>query len=180
MKIKQFISGLFISLLLVVSTFSQVENWCKLKVLESDRNEVENILGKPETYLEGYGTYETKIGEFSVWYSKGGCRKDVEGLQYDIPAQRLTRILFYPKKSLPLEFYISDIDNFKKTTHPNADFRFFYTSMDESIIYQTILSNDSKEFVYTIELQPSKEQQKLLCGSNDNKGNNILDSVTFL
>lgn len=160
--------GIFILMLFILPVSCQVENWKKLIALESNRNEVEKILGKPEIYFETYGTYKTDIGEFSVWYSKGGCRNDVEGLQWDVPAGKMTRILFYPKKSSALETYVSSLKEFEKIESPAKNSRYLYTSPDETFIYQTIMRKDLSEFVYTIELQPSKDKQSLLC-KNDKK-----------
>jgi hypothetical protein len=142
------------------------QEWKKLIALESNRDTVEEILGKPEKYFDTYGTYKTKEGKFSVWYSKGGCHKNFEGLQYDIPAQKMTGLLIYPSgKGLPLESYVSNTKEYKKQQFPGGYARYFYTSFDESTVFGTILKKDGAEFVYTIEIQPSKKKQHLLCKS---------------
>jgi hypothetical protein len=75
----------------------------------------------------------------------------------------MTTLLVYLSKSEPLETYISDKDNFSRRNFPEGSNRYLYTSPDESIVYETIMRSDNTEFVYTIDLQPSKEQNKLLC-----------------
>jgi hypothetical protein len=162
-KITKLANLVILALAASITVYSQTQDWCKLVPLESNRTEVEKIIGKPEKYFETYGVYQTEIGRFYVWYSQGGCQKNVEGLQYNIPAQKLTRIVFSPKISLPLESYVSNKENFKKDRHPGMDSRYFYTSPDETITYETVLPNNGKEFVYTIELRPSKDKQYLLC-----------------
>lgn len=152
-----------------VSVFCQTEDWRKFVALESNREEVENILGKPDKYFDTYGTYETEAGRFSVWYSKGGCHKDVEGLQYKVPAQKITRILVYPKRTLPLEYYISDKENYKKNESLMKSDRYHYTSPDETVVYETIVPNDFDEFVYSITIQPGKNKRNLLCKDNEKK-----------
>lgn len=54
------------------SVLSQTPDWRKLVALESTREEVEKFLGKPDKYFETYGTYETELGRFSIWFSRGG------------------------------------------------------------------------------------------------------------
>lgn len=164
MKMKTIVCSGWLILTLSTSGYSQqIQDWWDLIALESTRAEVEKLIGKPDKYFETSGTYRTEVGRFHVWYSKGGCRKNVEGLQYNIPARRLTGILFYPKTSLPLEYYVSNIKDFQKQESPARDGRYLYTSPDETLIFETIVPNYSREFVYTIELQPGKDKQHLLC-----------------
>ena len=163
MKITKLVNLIILALVASITVYSQTRDWAKLILLESNRTEVEKIIGKPERYFETYGIYQTEIGRFYVWYSQGGCQKNVEGLQYNIPARKLTRIVFSPKISLPLESYVSDKEDFKKERHSTMDSRYFYTSTDETITYETVLPNNGREFVYTIELQPGTDKQYLLC-----------------
>lgn len=104
-----------IILLTSVSIFSQTQEWRKFVALESTREDVEKVLGKPEIYFHSFGTYKTQTGTFSVWYSKGGCHKNVEGLQYKIPAQIMIGLRVYMNEALPLENYISDKESYKKS-----------------------------------------------------------------
>jgi hypothetical protein len=143
-------------------TISYSQEWRKLIALESSREEVERILGKPDKYFDTYGTYETETGKFSIWYSKGGCRKNVKGLQYNVSAQRMTRLYVIQKKAVPPEYFFSDKENYKRTKSEFSNARFYYMSPDESVSYETILPN-SKEFVDTITIQPGKDKQHLLC-----------------
>ena len=143
--------------------FCQTQDWRKLIALKSTRGEVEKILGKPKKYFDTYGSYETKEGKFSVWYSTGECRKNVEGRQYKVPAQRMTGLYVILHTGLPLEHFISDKENYKKSESLMTDGNYLYTSPDEAIVYETIVPNESKEFVYTISIQPGKNKQNLLC-----------------
>src|SRR5687768_9833590 len=98
-----------IALLLLVNKpiFGQRDDWRKLVALESTRDEVEKVLGKPEIYFDTYGLYKTELGKFSVWYSKGVCSKQTEGLQYNIPAKRMTRLYVRLEKAGNLEDFMS-------------------------------------------------------------------------
>jgi hypothetical protein len=146
-----------------IPTHCQSQDWDKLVVLQSNRDEVEKILGKPEKYFETYGVYRTEIGRFSVWYSKGGCHKDVDGLQWNVSARKLTGILFSPERFLPLSSYITDLRDFKKQDVSDRVPRYLYVSPDEAIIYKTFLFSDSKEVVSRIQHFPGKSKEHLLC-----------------
>jgi hypothetical protein len=163
MKLQMLTSVVYVILSLALATYSQDSGWSELVALESTREQVEKILGEPEAHFATYGLYKKETGKFHVWYSMGGCHKDVEGIQWDALPQRLTRIVFYPKKSLPIAKYISNQQDFVKTDHPTISSRHFYTSSDETIIYETIATKSASEFVYSVELQPGKDKQKLLC-----------------
>ena len=153
----------FIFIFSTTSIFGQVENWNKLVPLESNRTEVEKILGKPEVYFATSGVYITEIGKFYVNYSKGGCHKDFVGWQWNVPAGKLTLLTFFPNKSEPLKSYIADLKGVEKKPSPVRDNRFLYFSPDESLFYETIELKAGKEFVNTIGLGPGKNKQNLLC-----------------
>lgn len=146
-----------------ISASGQTTAWRNFVALESSRENVEKILGKPDKYFETYGTYETEEGRFSVWYTKGGCHKGIEGLQWNVSAQKMASLLVYPKKSLPLEHYVTDIHSFNKSYSPFSDEKYWYISPDTSIRYETIVPKDSVEFVYSISIEPGKDKQHLLC-----------------
>lgn len=157
---------LFTEILFVCITINgQVPEWLNLVPLESTRENVEKILGKPEKYFETYGTYIRQDGTFSVWYTRGGCQKGVEGLQWNVQARKMASLLFYPKKSLPLKYYVSDISNFEKSDSLFRDGKKWYVSADGSIGYETIVPNGSAEFVYSISIEPAKNKDHLLCGN---------------
>ena len=158
-----------ILLLAPISVFCQIEEWRKWIALETAREEVEKILGKPNKYFDTYGSYEAKEGKFSVWYSTGECRNNVEGQQYKVPAGRMTGLYVRLHIGHPLEYYISDKGNYTKMESPMWGGRRYYTSPDETITYQTIVPKDSAEFVYTISIEPGKDKQHLLCKSEKDK-----------
>jgi hypothetical protein len=137
--------------------------WMKLVPLESDRNEVEKILGQPAYYSDNFGAYKTKVGNFSVWYSKGKCQKGVQGLQWNVSPGKMTGLLVHLNEPRSLDHYVSDVKTLAKTPAPGGYSRYLYTSHDESFVYETVMRKDNTEFVYTIELRPTKGQQKFLC-----------------
>ncbi len=154
-------------LMLIVSLYTspqgQVANWQTLTPLESSREDVERILGKPQKYFEAFGTYETKSARFSVWYSKGGCSGAVEGLQWNVPSGKMTRLWVQMSKAVSLKFYVPNVKDFAREESPDGYPRYHYTSSDESIVYETIMRKDGSEFVSSITLQPGKGEQHMLC-----------------
>ena len=148
-----------------VSVLGQVPNWQKFIPLESTRDEVEKILGKPQKYFDYFGIYQTEIGKFAVWYSRGECSNDNKILQYNVPSQKLINFSLELNKLLPLDSYIASKENYTKSKHPTLDNRYFYFSPDETITYTTLVKN-SKEFVYLIGIHPGKDKKHLLCENN--------------
>jgi hypothetical protein len=137
----------------------------KLKPLESTREDVETVLGKPEKYFQTYGLYRTSNGRFSVWYSNGKCQKNTSGLQWKVPQGQVTRIVMYPFNELPFNSYVKNYEDYQRSSGRSGLHRILYTSNDESVVFQTISRDDKSEYVYTIEVQPGKEMRSLLCSS---------------
>lgn len=165
MKLKYFFYVVILLSIFANTNYCQIQDWLKLVPLKSSRAEVEKLIGKPKRYFKSYGFYSTSVGEFLVWYSLGGCRKKVEGRQWNIPAQRLTAVILSTNNALPLESYISNKNEYRKMKVDGSamDRRTFYISPDESITYTTLMNGDNTEFVESIELQPSKDKNYLLC-----------------
>lgn len=141
----------------------QSASWQKLVPLESNRSDVERILGKPEVYFKTFGTYRTEFGKFSVWYSKGRCEKSVQDIQYDVPSGRFVGLIVYLNHTTPLENFIKDLVPYKKSESPLENGRYFYTDPDETTAYEVIASDRSKEFVYSISIEPGKDKKRFIC-----------------
>lgn len=165
---KKLALAFFLMFLLWSFVECQQGDWRNLVPLESNKAEVEKVLGKPDKYFKTYGNYKTEIGQFSVWYSKGSCRKKVEGLQWNVPPGRMTRLVVYPNKARPLMFYLTNEKDFVRQESPGGYSRYQYLSPDESIVFETILRGDKSEYVESIELQPGKHKEVFRCkGSSD-------------
>lgn len=162
-KIKKIFLFLIVILIISDLSFSQEKNWLEFEALETNRKEIEKVLGEPKAYLETFGAYKNEQGKFNVWYSKGGCHKDFVGLQYDIPAQIMTQMLVYLNQWRPLKFYVENEKKFIKTPSPVMENRFYYTSPDETLTYETIVVDENEEFVYSISIEPGKNKKSLLC-----------------
>jgi hypothetical protein len=139
-------------------------DWKKLVPLTSSRAEVEKVLGKPLKYFPTSGTYESSVGKFHVWYSRGKCVPGLDERQWDVPAEIMTNLTVLLYKSLPLDSYVPNPHELQRKKEEGGDNRFLYITQDDSVVYETIVRPDGSEFVYTITLQPAKNQHGLLCG----------------
>ena len=146
-----------------VSALCQVQDWRKLVPLESNREDVEKIIGKPVKYFDTFGIYQTEVGKFVVNYSSEICDEKVEYGQYDLPANRLINFTLTLNHFGKFEDYISDKDTFDKVKHPKMGNRYFYFSKDNSLVIETIIPDKTREFVYSIGVRPGKSKNYLLC-----------------
>ena len=147
----------------VVNTNSQAESWNRLIPLVSSRSEAEELLGKPQKYLKTFGLYETKIGRFSIWFSDGQCSRARIGQQYKLKAGLVTGIKFNPTGKKALEEYGIKKDSLIRWPDAKGD-RVLYFTSDGTTTYETFKDSDGTEFVFSIEVGPTEEQdKKFLC-----------------
>ena len=146
----------------VMDVAAQGQEWSSLIPLVSTRSDVERILGKPKESFENFGRYETQLGKYNVWYASGNCRRS-EGRDWNVPSNKMILLHFSPKKTVPIEKYLSDVGSFLRTESPGGYSRYLYTSRDESVIYTTIKSPDSSEIIDRIWLEPGKLGEHLRC-----------------
>jgi len=160
--------AIFIQVLLLLSQVSaqhQLKDWKEFVPLETNRDEVEKVLGPPEVYFDTYGTYETAFGKFHVWYSSGRCDKNTQGVQWNVSAKKLTRLVVYPQQAHQLEYYVPNMKDIGSILSPGRFSRTLYTTKDESITYKTITNRNNTEYINSIELSPTKDKQRFLCPS---------------
>ena len=155
--------SLFDALLLPLASFGQesLPEWRKLIPLKSTRVEVEKILGKPEKSFDSYAQYENSNGRIYVWYSLGGCEHKIGGRQWNVPRGLMTTLSVSVNERRPLTSYIPNVTDFRRTEMPHN--RTVYVSSDESLVLTTIRAGNRNEFVSEFALDPTKEQEKLLC-----------------
>lgn len=162
-KGNRFIILLLVNLMVTVICLGQswAPEWRKLTPLKSTRIEVEKILGKPEQSFDSYAIYKNANGRFSVWYSLGGCEHKIEGRQWNVPRGLMTSLSVFVNESRPFTRYVPNVADFRRVEMPYN--RIVYVSSDESLVSTTIKPSNQNEFVYAIDLDPTKEQEKLLC-----------------
>src|SRR5690349_20964686 len=76
---------------------AQSKQWEKWVPLETTRAEIEAVLGEPAKQFPTFGRYGTQIGDFTIWYSDGKCRKDNNGVRYKVKPGVFTGMWFTPK-----------------------------------------------------------------------------------
>jgi hypothetical protein len=113
--------------------------------------------------LRTFGLYETKMGRFSVWFSDGQCSDSRVGLQYKVKPDLITGIKFNPAGKKALKEYGVNKDSLVRWPDPNGD-RVLYFSSDGTTTYETFKDSDATEFVFSIDVRPTEEQdKKFLC-----------------
>lgn len=156
-----FLTVLFV--LMANACFAQ--SWMKLVPLESTREEVEKILGEPDSSFPTYATYRTDSGNFHVWFSTGECQKNFEGRQYKVRANVMTHLSVYLNAPL-LKSVISNLSDYTRQENFNST-GYLYISKDESITYETFME---PERVKSIDLMPGRvKTEEFLCKSGDLK-----------
>ena len=163
MRIKSAVAVLLVHVSISAICLAQESTpaWSTLIPLKSTRSEVEKILGKPDQTFDSYALYRNGDGLFSVWYSLGGCGHKIEGLQWNVPKGLMTSLFVRANKTMPMTKYISNIDDYRREEMPYD--RILYVSPNEGLIFETIKSKDRDKLVYSVTLDPTKEQDKLRC-----------------
>jgi hypothetical protein len=141
-------------------------DWEKWMPLETTRGEIEAVLGKPHTRFDTFGSYDTQIGRFSVWYSDGRCLKDREGLQYRVQKGLMTSFWFQPKSRKPITDYVRD---HKKLIHSSDSHNrtTYYHAPDGMRAYSVFWERNGVEIVDKIMVRPTDEKKNLRCESSD-------------
>lgn len=107
---------------LLLSTVCVAQEWApewrQLVPLKSTRAEVEKILGKPDQSFDSYALYRTPNGQFSVWYSLGGCKHKIEGRQWDVAKGLMTSLSVYVVEAWPMTKYVRNVSDFRRTVMP--------------------------------------------------------------
>ena len=159
-----FVISTFLSLILSQQSYGQ--DWQGLLPIKSTKQDVEDLFGKPENKINGFGEYKTENETISVWYSIGNCKTE-KGLNWNVSKDVVTTISVRMEKKFLLKSIEWDINQYSKRTHPIDESRFFYTSPDESVSIQTFVNeNSKKEEILYIEFRPGNQYTHLLCKSS--------------
>ncbi|CAN5803998.1 hypothetical protein BH20ACI4_BH20ACI4_14230 [soil metagenome] len=173
MKMLNIITLLFLMNVYAEFGFSQVssnlEDYLKIKVFESTRNDVKKIYGNPERIYAGtkeksyWEDYMLSNGiRVSVKYSRGNCSLGSE--IWNVPEGKVTEITYSPLREKPdLKKLISG--KIKFNSRPSGDvgghIEFYNDEKGVNIYYD---EGDGGEGVMDIEVFPSlKYKQKYKC-----------------
>jgi hypothetical protein len=144
---------------------AQKDVWTQLVPLESSREDVERVLGKPMKYFKAYGIYkEIPDVVIDVWYSTGKCTKTVKGAPlYDVREGVMTRLYVTFPKRRKLRDMQSDIAKFTRKQFEELAGRAYYYSPDNSLVYTVFVEKDESETVYSVSVQPGDDKEGQKC-----------------
>jgi hypothetical protein len=144
---------------------AQENKWKELRPLESTREEVERVIGKPAKYFETSGLYKDKpYAVFSAWYSDDQrCRSKKLGRHYNVRRGILTALYFSLTTQHTLSDFEADVAKFNRLKFDEIPDVVYYYSPEESLVYKTYVDKDGKEYVLSVSLEPGKGKVGLLC-----------------
>lgn len=150
---------LIVASLLIFPIVLFAQDWSKIKLLKSTREDVEQILGKPTTLANYQGRYETKTNQIIVFYSDGVCDYDAM-TDFKVPAWTVQSVKVIPQKSpmfrkivrkdTPLTVVVKD---------PKI---IVYKDSKKNIIYRVKSSKDI-EYLESIHLNPDANSSVSAC-----------------
>jgi len=152
-------------LVLAVVVRPQTEQWLKFIPLETNRAEVDKVLGQPKQSFASYAYYETPEGKFSVWYSLGSCGHKIAGRQWNVEKGKMTTLIAFLSNTYPLSRFVRNPNTLKRQESPLGFGRINYDSPDDIVTFTTLGHGDGSEFVYSVSIEPSKGQESLRCKS---------------
>jgi hypothetical protein len=158
-----FAAPFLIALMLVNGVAQRTGEWQDFEALSTSRAEVEQVLGKSSIESKVFGRYSTAEGEFLVWYSSGECKDGADGFQYRGSPNLMTRLRASFSTSTTVDILSWDTSTFRKYEYVELDDRVYFVSLDNSKTYALARTEDGKEFLISVEIQPSKAKSDLMC-----------------
>lgn len=155
---------LILNLLLTGTLWCQSSNvWNGITPLKSTRDDVEAILGKPESWSTSRhaGGYTTKDGKVFVLYSTGLCDVNSEN-GWNIPELTVIKVSFSPNYPNPYKFSQLKIDRtkFERRPDPGSLHLISYMNEADGIVLTVDTSDDSvRGFGYF----PESKYNRLKC-----------------
>lgn len=167
------VSIIFMFILLFHCQNNKVEDgWKKIKVFETNRIEVEKILGTPIN--NGFRTsYNTSEAIIHIDYSGVRCGNSEEyGVGYDIPKDTVFSYLVYPKKKPKLSDLNWDKNSYEReqNKHHSPAYVYYYSATHG--IYITAvkidLQNENSQIVKSIRYgRTQKQYSKYKCENGE-------------
>lgn len=149
---------LFIQAALCLHANAQVSSipheWRKIKVLSSNRADVERLYGKAsqESY---FVKYTDDRGSVYISYSKGDCRSSSSPM-WNVPEWTVIEVGYTPWKKPPkLKELIKKQHESRFVSRPHGDTRGFTEYVDEKSGFKIVYDDDLKE-VRNVILRPAR------------------------
>lgn len=146
----------------------KIENgWKGILVLQTTRDEVEKILGKPAVE-DGKITYQTDDALVHIDYSSSPCSntKSYRG-NYKMPQNTVIRYKVYLKKEIKLSVFEWQSDLYEKYEDKHSLRYIYYSNRKNGIIITTVKLKEEPEIVEAIEFEPTKEQNAIYRCENE-------------
>ena len=152
----------------IKSTVPHRNSWRGLTPLHSSRNDVERLLGRPNT-LGTYDVYRAENETVSVKYSKGTCKGP--NVEWSVPDDTLVELTVTPSLSFLLRKLDLDLSKYERQDLfplpeiPNPPKVVNYINDLEGITIRS-QSHGGTEEVISITYRPSAKDNKFRCSSN--------------
>lgn len=163
MKVKLFQSAFITCVFLLSANFAFSQNWTdineysKIKLFESTRTDVMQMLGIQEYDDSGILIYKMENGAVFVAYSKGNCNKD-DLTEWNIGKDVITEISYNFEETPKLKDLIKHFDLKLKPDVGCVPDHLYYVNEDNGT---TVVYDKRLKKVEDISFEPSKKQKAL-------------------
>lgn len=141
--------------------FKIEDGWEGIKTLQTNKNEVENILGKPSDSSDNYASeYKTEEAWVRIKYSSEPCRKNEDNRGgYNVPKDTVLEYSILLNKALKLADFKYNRQKFVQSPETKT----YYENADDGIFFITI-KRDGSEYISSITFKPGiKNSRNLKC-----------------
>lgn len=155
---------LFIILLLNSIVICQTieEGWKGIKILKTNKTEVNNLLGKPEVYKDGHYGYKTDDAFIRISYSETPCKEASFGRgDYNIVEETVLNYNVNFKENIKLSEFKFKPEKYYRDTSGDLTNFVSYQNFEDGIIITVQIQESGKkdledvEYVRTINFTPS-------------------------
>src|SRR5215213_4101128 len=144
------------SLIVMLYSCGNAQDWRKIAPLKSTRAEVEALLGPAEGAFSAI--YQLEAGSLFIEYSSGPCRPERKG-GWNVPENVVVSVSFSPKHKVRIANVKLDPKKFRKVIGQHVGGVIHYINDEEGITYAV---QGGK--VDAIEYGPAERYQHLYCG----------------
>ncbi|MDQ3807190.1 MAG: hypothetical protein M3298_03375, partial [Thermoproteota archaeon] len=140
-----------------------VKGWRGITPLHSKREDVERLLGKPNSSNKNYSSYDLDDQIVSIMYADGPPCGTSAVDEWRVPSNTVVNIHLSPKREL--RFANINQSEYKETADVRVKNLFYYTNQEEGIRY-TVQKTDEVPtgVVMGIDYMPTTHDYNLHCG----------------
>lgn len=146
--------------------FEIESGWKGIKTLETNKIEVEKILGKPADSSDYASNYVTEEANIRIEYSSEPCRKAESGRgDYNVPKDTVFAYEVYLYKALKLADFKYDRSRFRQSAEGIEQINFFENENDG--IFFLTEKRDKSEYISMITFKPGIKAENLKCNRSE-------------